>query len=44
MFEACNTVFDFSNDNSYYLNEKDIKRQMLKKVIEIFNGNNKMQM
>ena len=30
---ACQVVFDFSNDNDRYLEEKDIKRKTLLEII-----------
>ena len=32
--QACGVVFDFSNDNDQYLEEKDIKRKTLLELIQ----------
>ena len=37
IIEACEIIFNFSNDNSYFLVEKQQKRNMLKLIIELFS-------
>jgi hypothetical protein len=35
--EACAVIFDFSNDNSRLLEEKDIKRKILLELIQFLD-------